>query len=127
MESGAENTTSEREDIMNQLQLTIGVDAGPQVQPRSSVRSPQPVRKTSEARRAYLRRYYEANKERAREYQRRYNLMHKKKARAVGGKRGARRQEIRETFNASDIMRAPTEKSLKILQLILRGDRFFTI
>ncbi len=112
---------------MNQLQLTIGADASPQTQPRRSARDPQPVRKTSEARRAYLRRYYEANKERAREYQRRYNLTHKKKARVAGSAKGGRRQEFRETFNASDIMRAPTEKSVRILQLILRGERFFTI
>ncbi|MEW6413166.1 MAG: hypothetical protein AB1483_11970 [Candidatus Zixiibacteriota bacterium] len=112
---------------MNQLHLTIGVHADPPPQPRGPIGDVQPVHKTSEARRAYLRRYYEANKDRAREYQRRYNLMHKKKARMVGGARGGRRQEIRETFNASDIMRSPTEKSLRIIQSILRGDRYFTM
>ena len=63
---------------MHQLQLVLNRE---QEQPVNAPvdKSDKPVRKISEARRAYLRRYYEANKEKAREYQRRYNLMHKRK------------------------------------------------
>ena len=113
---------------MHQLQLTLN---------REQVRRTdlptgdpdKPVRKISEERRAYLRRYYEANKEKAREYQRRYNLMHKKKARLAGRLAGAghNREAVRETFHASDIMQSPPEKSVRIIQLILKGDRYFTI
>lgn len=88
---------------------------------------PAPVRKISDARRAYLRRYYQEHKERAREYQRQYNLMHKKKVRLGDNGSTAPRERFRCTFNASDIMRAPTEKSVRYLQMILAGDRYFTM
>ncbi len=111
---------------MHQLQMTFITERSGRADRSTGNR---PVRKISEARRAYLRRYYEANKEKAREYQRRYNLMHKKKVRMAGRLAGANglREPVRETFNASDIMQAPTEKSVKILQLILRGERYFTM
>jgi hypothetical protein len=114
---------------MQQLQLTFITD---QVRPtgrKAVTETARPVRQISEARRAYLRRYYEANKEKAREYQRRYNLMHKKKVRLADSRAGAARlrQAYRETFNASDIMQAPTEKSVRILQWILNGERYFTM
>ena len=113
---------------MHQLQLTLNQEQDKRIDPPAT-KSDKPVRKISEARRAYLRRYYEANKEKAREYQRRYNLMHKKKARLAGrlaGVSGAR-EAVRETFHASDIMQSPTEKSVRILQLILKGERHFTM
>ena len=109
--------------------MTLTGEAGERSSALQADRTNEPVRKISEARRAYLRRYYEANKEKAREYQRRYNLMHKKKVRFASKLDGAPRlrQVVRETFNASDIMQAPTEKSVRILQLILQGERYFTI
>ncbi len=113
---------------MQQLQLTL--NRGQDIRTDLPKGDPdKPVRKISEERRAYLRRYYEANKEKAREYQRRYNLTHKKKVRLAGRLAGAGRvrQEVRETFHASDIMRSPTEKSMQIIQLILKGERHFTI
>ena len=94
-------------------------------QPRGGRQAP--VRKISDARRAYLRRYYQEHKERAREYQRQYNLMHKKKVRVGDNGSLAPREQIRSTFNASDIMRAPTEKSVRYLQMILSGERYFTM
>jgi len=114
---------------MHQLQVSFPIarsSPGQRTEPRQAEK---PKRKISEARRAYLRRYYEANKEKAREYQRRYNLMHKKKARLAESCAGTNsiRQAVRETYHASDIMQAPTEKSMKILQLILKGERHFTI
>ena len=113
---------------MHQLQLTLNREQDRRIDLPTGDRG-RPVRKISEERRAYLRRYYEANKEKAREYQRRYNLMHKKKVRLAGqlaGTSGAR-EAVRETFHASDIMQSTTEKSVRILQLILKGERQFTM
>lgn len=114
---------------MHQLQMTLDNEPGQRSSTRRTKETAEPVRKISEARRTYLRRYYEANKEKAREYQRRYNLMHKKKVRLASrfDESSRLRQAVRETFNASDIMQAPTEKSFRILQLILRGERYFTM
>ncbi len=84
---------------------------------------------TPEARREYQRRYYQMHKEKAREYQRQYNLTHKKKARGGRGKANfvCPREVVRSTFNTSDIMHAPVEKTLKILEKIISGERLFTM
>jgi len=84
---------------------------------------------TPEARREYQRRYYQMHKEKAKEYQRLYNLTHKKKVRGGRGKANfiCQREVVRNTFNSSDIMHAPVEKTLKILEKIINGDRFFTM
>ncbi len=114
---------------MHQLQVQFPVERSNPGHQTASRHVEKPKRQISEARRAYLRRYYEANKEKAREYQRRYNLMHKKKARLADGYAGTNRirEAVRETYHASDIMQAPTEKSMKILQRILNGERNFTM
>ncbi len=84
---------------------------------------------TAEARREYQRRYYQMHKEKAKEYQRQYNLTHKKKARGGRGKSGftCPREVVRSTFNSADIMHAPVEKTLQILEKIIKGERFFTM
>ena len=84
---------------------------------------------TPEARREYQRRYYQMHKEKAKEYQRQYNLTHKKKARGGRGKANfvCPREVVRATFNTSDIMHAPVEKTLKILEKIISGERLFTM
>lgn len=84
---------------------------------------------TAEARREYQRRYYQMHKEKAKEYQRQYNLTHKKKARGGSGRSGftAPREVVRTTFNTTDIMHAPVEKTLRILEKIIKGERFFTM
>jgi len=84
---------------------------------------------TPEARREYQRRYYQMHKEKAKEYQRQYNLTHKKKARGGRGKANfdCPREVVRSTFNTSDIMHAPVEKTLKILEKIISGERLFTM
>jgi hypothetical protein len=84
---------------------------------------------TAEARREYQRRYYQAHKEKAKEYQRQYNLTHKKKARGGRGKASfmASREVIRKTFNTSDLMHAPVEKTVKMLEKIIKGERLFTM
>lgn len=83
----------------------------------------------AEARREYQRRYYQMHKEKAKEYQRQYNLTHKKKARGSRGKTAftAPREVIRITFNTGDIMHAPVEKTLKMLEKIIKGERMFTM
>ena len=84
---------------------------------------------TAEARREYQRRYYQLHKEKAKEYQRQYNLTHKKKARAGRGKSGlvANREVVRNTFNTADIMHSPVEKTLRMLEKIIKGERLFTM
>jgi len=83
---------------------------------------------TAEARREYQRRYYQLHKEKAKEYQRQYNLKHKKKAKGGRGKSSftCQREVVRTTFNAADIMHAPPEKAIKILEKIFSGERLFT-
>jgi len=83
----------------------------------------------AEARREYQRRYYQMHKEKAKEYQRQYNLTHKKKARAGKGKSNfsASREVVRSTFNTADLMHAPVEKTLKMLEKIIKGERLFTM
>lgn len=84
---------------------------------------------TAEARREYQRRYYQMHKEKAKEYQRQYNLTHKKKARAGRGKSSfiAPREVVRTTFNTSDLMHSPVEKTIKMLEKVLKGERLFTM
>jgi len=96
-------------------------------------REEQPRKKsklsTAEARREYQRRYYQMHKEKAKEYQRQYNLTHKKKARAGRGKASltASREVVRSTFNTQDLMHSPVEKTLKMLEKIIKGERLFTM
>ena len=89
----------------------------------------KPKLSTAEARREYQRRYYQMHKEKAKEYQRQYNLTHKKKARGGRGKSSfaAPREVIRSTFNTSDLMHSPVEKTVKMLEKIIRGERLFTM
>jgi len=80
------------------------------------------------ARAEYQRRYYLAHKEKAKEYQRLYNLTHKKKQR-LKGTNGVEyeREESKSTFNTHDLMHAPVEKTLKMLEKIISGERYFTM
>ncbi|UCC44517.1 MAG: hypothetical protein JSU65_00915 [Candidatus Zixiibacteriota bacterium] len=83
---------------------------------------------TAEARREYQRRYYQMHKEKAKEYQRQYNLTHKKKARGRGKSSfDAPREVVRSTFNTADLMHSPVEKTLKMLEKIINGERLFTM
>ena len=84
---------------------------------------------TAEARREYQRRYYQMHKEKAKEYQRQYNLTHKKKANGAKGRDGftAPREVVRTTFNSTDLMHAPVEKTVRMLEKIIKGERFFTM
>ena len=83
---------------------------------------------TAEARREYQRRYYQVHREKAKEYQRLYNLTHKKKR---GGRGKANfvcpREATRSTFNTCDLMNAPVEKTIKMLEKIISGERLFTM
>ncbi len=84
---------------------------------------------TPEARREYSRRYYQLHKEKTKEYQRKYNLSHKKLRRRKKRKADftCPREFVRQTFNTSDIMHTPVEKTLKILEKIINGDCNFTM
>ncbi|MFZ1683431.1 MAG: hypothetical protein WAU88_04790 [Candidatus Zixiibacteriota bacterium] len=89
----------------------------------------RPKLSSAEARREYQRRYYQMHKEKAKEYQRQYNLTHKKKLRGGRGKTGgsASREVVRSTFNTADIMHSPVEKTVRMLEKIIRGERLFTM
>ena len=83
---------------------------------------------TVEARREYQRRYYQMHKEKAKEYQRQYNLTHKKKARGRGNSPfSADREVVRSTLNTADLMHSPVEKTIKMLEKIINGERLFTM
>ncbi|MBN1212666.1 MAG: hypothetical protein JXA92_08825 [candidate division Zixibacteria bacterium] len=103
-------------------------DTKPEAKPKTKGASKSKL-STAEARREYQRRYYQMHKEKAKEYQRQYNLTHKKKARGGRGKSSftAPREVVRTTFNTSDLMHAPVEKTVKMLEKIIRGERMFTM
>ena len=84
---------------------------------------------TAEARREYQRHYYQMHKEKAKEYQRQYNLKHKRKLGGGKGKGGsiAPREVVRMTFNTADIMHSPVEKTIQMLEKIIKGERLFTM
>lgn len=84
---------------------------------------------TAEARRQYQRRYYETNKARYKEYHRTYSSKFKKKSKGGRGQPPfeAPREVIRFTFNTHDIMHSPTEKSVRMLEKIIRGERLLTM
>lgn len=86
------------------------------------------LEEAKKARAEYQRRYYLAHREKAREYQRLYNLTHKKKQRMKGAN-GVEyvREEAKATFNTYDLMHAPVEKALKMLEKIISGKRYFTM
>lgn len=86
-------------------------------------------RLVTEIRREYQRQYYQKHKEKAKEYQRQYNLTHKKKARGGRGKANFEcpREKTRSTFNTADLMHSPVEKTVKMLEKIINGDRMFTM
>ncbi len=80
------------------------------------------------ARAEYQRKYYLAHREKAREYQRLYNLTHKKKQRLKGANGVEyRREKAKGTLNTHDLMHAPVEKTLKMLEKIISGERYFTM
>jgi len=87
----------------------------------------KPTPKTPASQREYMKQYYKIHREKAREYQRQYNLTHKKKVRLKATNSSAGREAVRSTFTTRDIMQSPTEKTLKILKMIVSGERQFTL
>lgn len=80
-------------------------------------------------RRQYQRDYYRQNKEKVREYQRLYYHAHKKKLRGADGEEEyvCPRESVRSTFHSVDLMRAPVEKSIRMLRQIIDGERSFIV
>jgi len=80
-------------------------------------------------RRRYQREYYRRNKDKVREYQRLYYHNNKKKITSDDNYSPyiCPREVVRGTFHSVDFMRAPVEKSLRMLKQIINGERFFTI
>ncbi len=83
----------------------------------------------AEKRKEYLRRYYREHRDKAREYQRRYNITYRKKQRVGAGPKGdlVPRQKVQNMYTVSDIMQSPAEKAVKIIDMICRGERSFTM
>ncbi len=84
---------------------------------------------TIKRRRQYQRDYYERNKEKVREYQRLYYHAHKRKLRGDSGEADflCPRESVRFTFHSVDLMRAPAEKSVRMISQIINGERTFII
>ena len=87
------------------------------------------VSKTKPDRRAYFREYYRKNRERAREYQRLYSLRYRRKSRPTTGSGTplGTREAVRSVYTITDIMQSPTEKTVRMLEGILAGERHFTM
>jgi len=81
------------------------------------------------ARKEYQRQYYLKNREKARQYQQQYNLMHRKKKRLQGDEPGLAtgRQAVKSVFTIRDIMNSSPEKSARMLDMILGGQRSLTM
>ncbi len=98
---------------------------------RRSRKEPLSPEEAKRRRREYQRQYYLAHREKAKEYQRQYNLLHKKKQRVPGAKgknaKSYQRESEKTTYNTHDLMHAPAEKTLKILQKIIAGEKTFTM
>ena len=73
-------------------------------------------------RRQYLREYYAANRDRLIEYQREYAARHRRKQRVLPS-----RLDVKRTLTPRDIMQATTDKSVRLINSILRGERYFTM
>lgn len=78
---------------------------------------------TKKGRREYQREYYQKNKEKIKEYQRKYNAIRTRKSeKAIFA---TYREIVRSIYNIKDIQHSPTEKSIKMLEKILKGERQF--
>jgi len=113
----------------SEVGMSSSNDSSNQEEPQISRKKRKGKLSTPEARREYQRRYYQMHKEKAREYQRQYNLTHKKKARGGRGKASfvCPREVVRNTFNTNDLMHSPAEKTIKMLEKIISGERLFTM
>ena len=89
---------------------------------------------TPEGRKAYQAAYYQAHKEEANEYQKAYHQAHKAKINAerrrntrLKNTKIIKRESYKATYHQGDIMHSPVEKSLRMINQILRGERGFTM
>jgi len=78
-------------------------------------------------RREYRLRYYRENREKLLAYQREYARKYRRKAKFTDGEVQALRQSIRHTYNICDIMKACPEKAARMVDGIIRGERFLTM
>lgn len=71
--------------------------------------------------------YYLAHREKAKEYARQWNLLQKKKPKKQRSALKRERFVTHDVYNAHDLMHSPAEKTLKMLQKIIAGERAFTV
>ena len=127
--AGAKIKTRAKKKTMAKNGLKIKVSVKAEAKTGIKAKKSKGKLSTPEARREYQRRYYQLHKDKAKVYQIHYNLSHKYKVRGVLGKANfiCPREVVRGTFNTADIMHAPVEKTLKILEKIISGERLFTM
>ena len=96
---------------------------------RAGGNNSKPKRQVSEARREYLRNYYLKNRDRALAYQREYNRKYKKKARPGDDDAPIQlgRPNIRRTFTPRDLIQSSAEKTVRMIDQILRQERYLTM
>ncbi len=75
--------------------------------------------------REYMRQYYMKNREKALEYQREYYRKHKCSLKKTVKSQISARDAVKQVFTSYDIMQLSTEKAIRTLNKIMRGDREF--
>ncbi len=83
--------------------------------------------KTARDRREYQRLYYQQNRDKALAYQREYNRVHKKKVRFPSLTESDRKRLKKTSYNVSDIMKASPEKTVRMIEQIVKGERAFNV
>jgi len=87
----------------------------------------RPRKSTDSERSAYQRRYYRTHREQAIEYQRVYNA----NRRSGQGRRKpvyfCPREAVQSMYTQSDLINAPVEKAVRMLEKILSGERGITM
>ena len=89
---------------------------------------------TPEDRARYMHEYYLKHKEKARKYQRLYHRAHseeinakRRQKRRLENTQPIKREPYKATYHASDIMHMTAEKSIRVIEQILSGERGFKI
>jgi len=67
------------------------------------------------------------NREKARDYQKQYNIKYKKKVTVGQEKNKIKRDNNKEIFTPSDIMRMPASKASRLINQILYGERYLIL
>lgn len=84
----------------------------------------KPQRKQlSSSTKEYMKQYYMKNREKALAYQREYYRKHKKSYKKKIRSQSSSREAVKQVYTSYDIMQLSTEKAIRTLNKIIRGDR----